>query len=92
MNKKRIERSISWQSVFVVVPILSIWAACRIKKLRKFLLLYLILVGINLLAAFLIPFPHSMPVFLAIYISVMISYMRTWSRLWNEDIYELYTD
>jgi uncharacterized membrane protein len=92
MNKKRIERSISWQSVFAVVPILSIWAAYRIKKLRKFLLLHLILVGINLLVAFLIPFPHGMPVFLAIYISVMISYMRRWSRLWNEDMYELYTD
>lgn len=29
MNKKRIERSISWQSVFVVVPILSIWAKAK---------------------------------------------------------------
>ena len=40
MNKKRIERSISWQSVFAVVTILSIWAAYRMKAKKIFVTVF----------------------------------------------------
>jgi hypothetical protein len=76
-----------WQMLFAVIPFVNFWAAYRIRKLRRFLLLWIILqLGVNLLISLFIPPPYSILFYLAIYIPVVIHYMRKWSVEWNNKI------
>ena len=38
--------SVNWQTLFVFIPIVDLWAAYRIQKLRMFLLIFLVGFGI----------------------------------------------
>ena len=79
--------SVYWQMLFAVIPFVKFWAAYRIKKLRKFLLLWIVLeFGVSLLISILIPFPFSLVVILVIEIPIMIYYMRKWSIEWNNNV------
>lgn len=78
--------NIRWQCVFAFIPIINFWASFRIRKLRKYLLLYIALTGVNIVVSFFIPFPYDVPISLAIVIPVMIHYMRKWSIQWNQSL------
>jgi len=78
--------SVRWQCVFAFLPIINLWAAYRIRKLRRFLLLSLILTGINIIISLFIPFPYSLPISWAVDIPVRIHYMRKWSTRWNDSL------
>lgn len=72
--------SVRWQMLFAVIPFVKFSAAYRIKKLRKFLLLWIVLeFGVSVLVSLLIPFPFSLVVILVIEIPIEIYYMRKWS-------------
>jgi len=38
--------SVNWQSVFMFIPIVDLWAAYRIQKLRMYLLIFLVGFGV----------------------------------------------
>jgi hypothetical protein len=72
------------QCIFAFIPLLNIWAFSRIKKIRKWLLLSLALVGLSLVVNLFVPFPFSVVIDWAISIPVTIHYMRKWSIQWND--------
>jgi hypothetical protein len=83
MKKSKV--SLAWQTVFAFIPFVNLWAAYRIQKLRKFLLIFIPLnFALNFGVAIFIPSPYSIPIAAAILIPVEIYYMRKWSRQWNE--------
>jgi hypothetical protein len=71
------------QVIFSVIPILNLWAAYRIRKLRKFVLLLIAIFAITIVDSFLIPFPFSLVVDIAIYAVVVIYCMKKWTIEWN---------
>jgi len=50
--------SIIWQSIFMIIPILDLYAAYRVEKLRKYLLFIIIFVIIGVIVS-LILFPDE---------------------------------
>ncbi len=88
-NKKSV--SVRWQMLFAVIPFVYFWAAYRIKKLRKFLLIWIGLFGLSLLIDFLVPFPFSTVISLVIEIPILIYYIRKWSIEWNNKMESKYT-
>ena len=83
MKKSKV--NIDWQSVFAIIPFVNLYAAYRIQKLRKFLLIFIpFTLALNFGVAIFIPYPYSWPIAAAILIPVEIYYMRKWSRQWNE--------
>lgn len=75
--------SVREQMVFSVIPILNLWAAYRIEKLRRFLLILLLIWVINIPVSFLVPFPFSIPVKLLVYAILVILYLKKWTVQWN---------
>lgn len=71
------------QMIYSVIPILNLWAAYRIKKLRMFVFLLIVIFVINIAVAFIIPFPYSLPVEIAIYVAIVYRYMKRWTVDWN---------
>jgi hypothetical protein len=69
--------------IFSVIPILNLWAAYRIRKLRKFVLFLIAIFAITIVDSFLIPFPFSLVVDIAIYAVVVIYCMKKWTIEWN---------
>ena len=68
--------------LFSVIPIVSWWAAYRIEKLRKFLIISLPLyVAFNLLFSNLSILFH-----LIIVVPIVVYFVRKWSIEWNEKI------
>jgi hypothetical protein len=45
--------------IYSMIPFLNLWAAHRIKKLVKFVVLLIVISVINLAVSFFIPFPYS---------------------------------
>jgi hypothetical protein len=72
--------SVGWQILFSVLPIVWIWAAYRIEKLRMALLVFL---PSGFLIGLLIPFPLSL-----VGIAIPIYFMGRWSKQWNEKLEE----
>jgi hypothetical protein len=81
-NKSKII-SVREQMVFSVIPILNLWAAYRIGKLRRFLLILLLIWVVNVPVSFLVPFPFSIPVKLLVYAILVILYLKKWTVQWN---------
>jgi hypothetical protein len=71
------------QMVYSVIPFLNLWAAYRIRRLRIFVLLLIVITIINFAVGFVIPFPYSLPVQIAIYIALVYLYMKRWTLNWN---------
>ena len=79
--------SVGWQTIFVLIPIVNLWAAYRIEKLRKYLLIFIPLgIGVSLVGSFFIPFPYSIPINYAIIFAIQIHFIRKWSIQWNEKL------
>ena len=78
--------NVRWQCLFAFIPFINFWASYRIRKLRKYLLLYLALKGVDFVVSIFIPSPYDLPILLAIDISFTIHYMRKWSIQWNEHL------
>ena len=76
---EQIRISVGWQMVFSIIPFVWVWAAYRIEKLRKALVIF-VLSAIAI--GFFIPFPFSIPLVLGIH----IYFMRRWSIGWNEQL------
>ena len=83
MENKNKTISVREQAVFSVIPIFNLWAAYRIGKLRRFLLILLLVWVINIPVSFLVPFPFSIPVKLLVYAIVVIHYLKKWTVQWN---------
>ena len=81
-NKSKII-SVREQMVFSVIPILNLWAAYRIGRLRRFLLILLLIWVVNIPVSFLVPFPFSIPVKLLVYVILVIHYLKKWTVRWN---------
>jgi hypothetical protein len=70
--------------LFAIFPIVNLWASYRIKKLRKFLLLFVILtIGANFFIGLFVPWHYNFLLFLMIYIPLVLYYMGKWSKKWN---------
>lgn len=81
-NKSKII-SVREQMVFSVIPILNLWAAYRIGKFRRFLLILLLIWVLNVPVSFLIRFPFSITVKLLVYAILVILYLKKWTVQWN---------
>ena len=78
--------SVLEQIACTVIPFVNLWAAHRIKKLTKFVLLLILIFVINLAVGFLVPFPFSIPILIAIYLIIAIYYMKKWTIEWNNKV------
>jgi len=100
MEEKREPVSVNWQTVFMFIPIVWIYALIRIEKLRLGLVYFIPLnFGTSILGGVFIGMPDEgdsalgvlilVSIGLGIIISgivVMIKLIRKWSREWNESI------
>ena len=98
VEKKQV--SVNWQSLFVIIPILDLWATYRIKKLRLYLLITIVFVVTELIIESSIFGVDSyfmeqkdlsgqsglQAAFILIEIGISIILVRKWSREWNEKI------
>ena len=75
--------SIGWQTVFMFLPYVWIYAFYRIEKLRMGLLFALISIGINTGIQMVLPFPYSLGLSLVVTILLPVRFIRKWSREWN---------
>jgi len=89
---------INWQTLYIFIPGLNIWAAWRIQKLRKSLLFFLpIAFSVILFSRLMITVGEDVDtqvigyllslITLAFFIigaNFIIHYFRKWSRYWNE--------
>jgi hypothetical protein len=76
--------SVKCQMLYSVIFPLNLWASYKIKKLRKFLLLFITLfVGTNFMTGLFYGWPGNFLISLFIYSPVLIYYLRKWSTLWN---------
>lgn len=98
MNSFTKQVSLNWQTLFIFIPGLNIWAAWRIQKLRRSVIFFipvafLVVIFLRWMIAFsedidseLFQYLFSL-VNLGIFIigaNVIIHYFRKWSRKWNE--------
>ena len=98
MNSFSKQVSLNWQTLFIFIPGLNIWAAWRIQKLRRSVIffipaVFLVIIFSRLMITFsedidseLFQYLLSL-VSLGIFIicaNVIIHYFRKWSRKWNE--------
>jgi hypothetical protein len=65
--------------LFSVIPIVNFWAAYRVEKLIKALVIFILS---SLAVSFLVPFPFSLPIIIVI----EVYFMRRWSIQWNKKI------
>lgn len=72
--------------ISALIPFAGFWATYRIKKLRMFIVLLLVLFGPNYIISLLIPFPFSLLPMLVLYIALIVYYVRKWSIEWNNRI------
>ncbi len=91
--------SVNWQTLFVIIPIVDLWASYRIQKLRMFLLIFLVgfggasiiieitmAGGIDSFDQDMDSFPGMMPVYIALMVAqfaLAIILIRKWSKEWN---------
>lgn len=102
MEEKREPVSVNWQTVFMFIPLVAVYALIRIEKFRLGLLYFIPLnLGTGILGGIFIGMPDEgdsalgvlilVSIGLGIYFSgivVMIKLIRKWSREWNESISE----
>ena len=98
MNSFTKQVSLNWQTLFIFIPGLNIWAAWRIQKLRRALVFFSpITLLVILFSRLMITFAEDIDselfqyllslVSLGIFIicaNIIIHYFRKWSRKWNE--------
>jgi hypothetical protein len=66
-SNEKMQSEFSVETVFAFIPFVNLWAAYRIQKLRKFLLIFIPLnFALNFGVAIFIPSPYSIPIAAAI--------------------------
>ena len=97
---KQVPVSVNWQSLFAVIPIVDLWAAYRIEKLRLYLLVMIaftvteiIIEGMAFGFDVLLEDAEMMGVryilqilFIAASIGVAVALIRKWSKEWNAKV------
>ncbi len=92
--------SVNWQTLFIFIPGLNIWATWRIQRLRRsllFLLPVFLLVTIywRLIIKFSVDLDSALMQYMLSLITLgifiiagnfIIHYFRKWSREWNENL------
>lgn len=92
--------SVNWQSVFMLIPFVDLWAAYRIEKLRLFLLYFLVIaVAIYFVIGFVmfqerifedesenLDIKFFGIALEVVIVGVSIVVIRKWSREWNEKV------
>jgi len=93
--------SVNWQTLFIFIPIISLWALYRIKKLRRGLAIF---IPVNIVISFIVEFAMrlserlqdsslSLTSFMIglgisiVGIFIMIYFIRKWSKQWNENVH-----
>ena len=84
--------SVNWQTLFILLPIIDLWAAYRVEKLGRYIL-FIIAVAV---VGFIVGFVEGLLFFgmsdffswIVVLIGVVISIIliRTWSTEWNEKL------
>jgi len=90
ISRKNESVSIKRQTIYAIIPILDLYAAYKIEKLIKYLVIILGL-GIVMELGFkiLLPFPYSWIASEGVLVSIAIYLIRKWSRKWNEQFPQL---
>ena len=78
--------SVGWQTVFMFIPYVWIYAFYRIEKLRLGIALLLIALIISTGVQMLWPYPYGFGIGLAVSIGLPIYFIRKWSREWNAEL------
>jgi len=78
--------SVDWQTAFMFIPYVWIYAFYRIEKLGLGLVLFLFSIGISTALQMVLPFPYGLTVALIITIALTIRFIRKWSREWNTNL------
>jgi len=95
--------SVNWQTLFVIIPIIDLWATYRIEKLRLYLLVmiaiavtgFVIEISIFGVDSYFLEQEGSasnswfQSITLLIEIGIAIILVRKWSREWNEKVGKL---
>ena len=95
--------SVNWQTLFVIIPIIDLWATYRIEKLRLYLLVmiaiavtgFVIEISIFGIDSYFLEQEGStsnswfQSITLLIEIGIAIILVRKWSREWNEKVGKL---
>lgn len=88
---------VNWQSLFVIIPIVQLWAFYRVEKLRLYLLFIIALVATEISIEILLFGVDAWEdqelgeisyilqgVFYAFEIGISVGLIRMWSKKWNE--------
>ena len=95
--------SINWQTLFVIIPIINLWACYRIEKLRLYLIVIIAMIVVEFLVVALI-FPENFDTFygltetepynriiileIGVEVAISIVLIRKWTKEWNSKIAE----
>ncbi len=96
--------SVNWQTLFMVIPVIDLWATYRIEKLRLYLLVLIAMLVVEFLGVALI-FPDNFEdyylsvelsdehlvfaaVVIVVKIGISIVLIRMWTKEWNSKITE----
>jgi len=82
--------SVNWQTLFIFIPIIDLWAAYRVEKLGRYILLIIALAVVGFIVGFvegflffgMSDFFSWIVVLVAVVISIIL--IRSWSTEWNE--------
>ena len=94
--------SVNWQTLFIVIPVIDLWASYRIEKLRLYLLVIIAMIVVEFLGAAWI-FPENFEdyylseevseehlvfsaVVILVEIVISIVLIRKWTKEWNQQI------
>ena len=82
--------SVNWQTLFILIPIIDLWAAYRVEKLGLYILLIIALAVVGFIVGFvegflffgMSDFFSWIVVLVGVVISILL--IRSWSTEWNE--------
>ena len=92
--------SVNWQTLFILIPIVDLWATYRVQKLRLYLLIFYVGFSIGSIILEISLFPEEflsadsfaegfwefwLALTLAAY-ALAIILIRKWSKEWNENL------
>ena len=92
--------SVNWQTLFIIIPIIDLWATYRIEKLRLYLLITIamivteVIIEISIFGVDSYLMEQEVPTsqyalqtgFVLAEVGISIVLVRKWSREWNEKI------
>ncbi len=94
--------SVNWQTLFIIIPIIDLWATYRIQKLRLYIVVNIAMLVTEFLIVILIFGEESFDYYaseqvtdihiifgVAVFVietGIFIALIRKWSKEWNEKI------